>query len=699
MRKTIFNLMISTLLLGSACSTSEPNPFLSEYTTPFGVPPFDQIKIEHYKPAFEAGFKEHNKEIEAIINNKEAASFENTIAAIDRSGETLRKVSAVMANLTSSNTSPALSEINKEIAPQISQHYDNLYMNPWLFERVKQVFDNRNDMALDREQQMLLELIYKQFERGGANLDAAGKARMSEINQELSLLELKFKEIVLEESNSYQLILDNESDLAGLPESVVEAALQAGKQSGHEGKWIFTLDNPSRLPFLQYSDRRDLREQIYKAYINRGDNNNEYDNKETIRKIVGLRLERARLLGFKTHADYVLDERMAKTPQAVFELCDQLMNRATVAAKKEVAVMQKIIDAEKGGFKLSPWDWWYYAEKVKKNQFNLDEEELRPYFQLESALEGVFSVSNKLYGLNFKLRNDIPKYHEDAVVYEVTEANNNTLGILYMDFHPRPSKRSGAWMNSYRKEYKTEKGERIPPIITVVCNFTKPTASRPALLSFDEVSTLFHEFGHALHGLLSQCTYYSISGTATPRDFVELPSQIMENWASEPEVMKDYAKHYQTGETIPQELIDKLDASSKFNQGFITSEFQGAALLDMYWHTLETENIPEVNEFEKQIREKIDLIDEIEYRYRSTYFQHIFNLAYSAGYYSYTWSEILDADAFQMFKENGIFDPETARKFKECILEKGGSEDAMTMYINFRGRAPLIDALIERKGI
>lgn len=700
MKKQSLALMITSLLLSTSCSyqEKEQNPFLTEYNTPFGVPPFDQIKLEHYKPAFETGFRQHNAEINDIINNPETATFENSIVTIDHSGQTLRKISAVMGNLTSSNTSPELAEINKEFAPQLSRHYDNLYMNKQLFDRVKHVFDNRKNTDLNREQQMLLEATYKQFVRSGVNLDSAGKTRMREINQEMALLELKFKDNILEESNSYQLIINRETDLAGLPETIVEAAQQAAKQAGFEGKWMFTLDNPSRVPFLQYSQLRNLREQIYKAYVNRCNNDNQYDNKETIRKIIALRLERARLLGFKNHAEYVLDERMAKTPQAVFELCNQLMAQSTVAAQKEVVEMQKIIDTEKGGFKLAPWDWDYYAEKVKKNKFNLDEEELRPYFNLDSALSGVFTVSNKLYGLNFKLRNDIPKYHADAVVYEVTEVNNNTLGILYMDFHPRASKRSGAWMSSYRKEYKNEKGERIPPIITVVCNFTKPTTNRPALLTFDEVNTLFHEFGHALHGLLSQCTYSSISGTATPRDFVELPSQIMENWAAEPEVMKSYAKHYQTGETIPQELIDKLDAASKFNQGFITSEFQGAALLDMYWHTLETENIPQVNEFEQQVRKKTGLIDEIDYRYRSTYFQHIFNLAYSAGYYSYTWSEILEADAFQLFKEKGIFDSETVRKFKEEILEKGGSDDAMTMYINFRGRTPIIDALIERKG-
>ena len=700
MNRQILGLMITVTILSSSCTKTEQNPFLSEFKTPYGVPPFGEIKTEHFLPAYKAGFEEQNAEIEAIINKKDEPTFENTIAAFDASGKTLQRVSAVLGNLVSANTSPELANIDKETAPLMSQHNDNIFMNPKLFERVKKVYENRDNSGLNTEQKMLLEFIYKQFERGGANLEGDAKIRMSEINKELSLLEIKFKENVLAENNAFKLVIDNEDDLAGLPNAVREAALETGKQSGDNGKWVFNLSNPSRTPFLTYSEKRNLREKVYNAYINLGDNNNENDNKEVALKIMALRYERSNLLGYKTHAEFVLDNRMAKTPEVVFDLCNQLMDKATVAAKKEIVEMQRIIDAEKGGFKLKPWDWFYYSEKVKKNKFDLTDEELRPYFPLSSSLNGVFDVCKKLFGMEFKLRTDIPKYHEDASVYEVFDADSKeTLGILYLDFHPRQSKRSGAWMSSYRKQYNNAKGERVPPVITVVCNFTKPTETLPALLSYREVETLFHEFGHAIHGLLSRCQYYTISGTATPRDFVELPSSIMENWAGEPEVLKTYALHWETNQPIPDELIEKLEASSKFNQGFITSEFMAAALLDMYWYTLETSEIPDVVEFENQIRKKIGLVPEIEYRYRTTYFQHIFNLAYSAGYYSYTWSEILDADAFQLFKEKGIFDAQTAKSFKTNILEKGGSEDAMTMFVNFRGRQPVIDALLNRKGI
>ncbi len=685
-------------ILAASCSKTELNPFLAEFNTPYQVPPFEKIKLEHYVPAFQAGIEEQKIEIENIINNKEEPTFKNTIEALEFSGETLKKVNSVLANLTSSATSDALQQIARETAPLISGHTDNINMNPKLFSRVKEVYEKRESLSLNPEQLMLVKDTYKRFERGGANLNEEDKTKMKEINSELSLLSIKFRENVNKDGAAFKLILESEDDLAGLPQGVRDAAAAAAKQNDLEGKWLVTLDNPSRLPFLQYSNRRDLREKVYKAYVMRGDNDNEFDNKETLQKILSLRAERAQLLGFKHHADFVLEERMAKTPEEIYDLCYQLMNRANVAAKNELMEMQKLANSEGMNFKLEAWDWSYYTEKLRKQKFELDEEELRPYFELKNVLKGVFDVSGKLFDIQFKERTDIPTYHAEAKVFEVADLKGETVGILYMDFHPRTGKNGGAWMNSYRKQYNRN-GKRVPPVITVVCNFSRPTETKPALLSFDEVSTLFHEFGHALHGLLSRCEYYSLSGTSTPRDFVELPSQIMENWASEPEVMKTFAHHFQTGEVIPDALIAKMEASSKFNQGFTVSEFQAAALLDMYWHTLETNEIPDVHEFEKQIRAKIGLIPEIEYRYRSTHFNHIFASGYSAGYYSYTWAEILDADAYEAFKETSLFDKETAGRFKTHILERGGTEDAMTMYVNFRGRKPSIDALLKRKGI
>ncbi|MGI6477866.1 MAG: M3 family metallopeptidase [Salinivirgaceae bacterium] len=696
--KNLLAMLALTVAFGCTQKVDK-NPFLSEYNTPYQVPPFNEIKNEHYIPAYEAGIQEHKLEIEQIITNTEEPTFANTIEALEFAGKTLQKVRAVLSNLRSSATNDELQEIARVTSPMVSNHYDEIYMNPELFARVKSVYENKDSFGLNTEQLKLVENTYKQFVRGGANLNDEDKEKMKQINSELSLLSISFRENVNKDNDSFQLIIDNESDLEGLPQSVRDAAALLAKQNNNDGKWLFTLDNPSRLPFLQYSSKRELREKVYKAYVKRGDNDNEYDNKENIKKILSLRYQKAQLLGYKNHAEYVLEERMAKSPEPIFELCNELMNRGTIAAKNEAAEMQKQIKAEGNNFKLEPWDWWYYAEKIRKQKFDIDEDQLRTYFSLENALNGVFSVSNKLYDLNFKQRDDIPLYHADARVYEVTDNDNQTIGILYMDFHPRKGKNGGAWMSSFSKQYNNKKGERVPPVITVVCNFSKPTENTPALLSFDEVSTLFHEFGHALHGLLSRCQYYSLSGTATPRDFVELPSQIMENWAAEPEVMKTYAFHYETGEVIPDELIEKLEASAKFNQGFVVSEFQAAALLDMYWHTLETEEIPDIYEFEAQIRSKTGLISEIEYRYRSTYFNHIFAGGYSAGYYSYTWAEILDADAFQAFKETSLFDKETANKFRTNILERGGTEDAMDMYVKFRGRKPTTDALMQRKGI
>ncbi len=697
-------LILMTAVMITACNSGQEkatvadNPFFTEYNTPFGVPPFDQIKNEHFVPAIEKGIEEQNAEIAAIIDNQEAPDFENTIAAMDASGELLRKVTGVFYNFNSSNTSEELQAIAKEVAPKMSAHYDNISLNPGLFKRVQEVYENRNSLNLTGEQAMLLEDTYKNFVRGGAALDSADQARFREINQQLSLLTLQFGENVLAETNAFKLVIDNEADLEGLPQGLIDQGAETAKAAGMEGKWVYTLHNPSIMPFLQYSAKRELREKIYNAYINRGNNNNDKDNKNLIAEIAALRLERANMLGYESHAAYILERNMAKDAASVNNLLDKLWAPALKRAKGEVKQLQAIIDKEGGNFKLQPWDWSYYAEKVRKELYDLDEEQLKPYFPLENVKQGIFTVAGNLYGITFTERKDIPVYHPDAVAYEVKEANGDHIGVLYMDFHPRESKRGGAWMSSYRKQY-VKNGEQVSPVITIVTNFTKPTANAPSLLTFDEASTFFHEFGHALHGLLSNCNYYSLSGTSVPRDFVELPSQIMENWASEPEVLKLYAKHYQTGEVIPDELIDKMQKSAVFNQGFATVEYLAASLLDMGYHNMTTNNIKDVSEFEASTLARIGLIPEITSRYRSTYFSHIFSGGYSSGYYSYIWSAILDADAFEAFKENGLFDQKTAAAFRQNVLERGGTEDPMTLYKKFRGAEPDIKPLLKRRGL
>lgn len=690
--------MLTACNSGSEKKETSENPFFAEYSTPFGVPPFDQIKNDHFLPAFEKGMEEQNREIDSILLNTATPDFENTIAAFDYSGELLRKVSSVFYNFNSSNTNEEIQAIAKEIAPKISGHYDNINLNPELFARVKAVHSNREALNLNGEQMMLLEDTYKDFVRGGADLDSTAQSRFREINQELSLVTLQFGENVLAETNSYKLVIESEADLAGLPQGLVDQGAMTAKENGMDGKWVYTLHNSSITPFLQYAEKRDLRENIYNAYINRGNNNDNRDNKALILKIAELRMERANMLGYETHAAYILQENMAKNASNVNDLLMQLWTPALKRAKAELAEMQAIVDQEGGGFKLQPWDWSYYAEKLRKEKYDLDDEQLKPYFPLENVKQGVFTVANKLYGIKFNERKDIPVYHPDAVAYEVTEENGDHIGVLFMDFHPRESKRGGAWMSSYRKQY-VENGENVSPIITVVCNFTKPTDTKPSLLTFDEATTLFHEFGHALHGLLSNSTYYSLTGTSVPRDFVELPSQIMENWAAEPEVLKIYAKHYETGEVIPQELIDKLQNSGYFNQGFITVEYLAASFLDMGYHNLKTFNIDNVVDFENQTLSALGLIPEINSRYRSTYFNHIFSGGYSSGYYSYIWAAILDADAFEAFKENGLFDPATATAFRKNVLERGGTEDPMVLYKNFRGADPDIKPLLKRRGL
>lgn len=689
-----------TLSINEAVEAQEnTNPFLSEYNTPFQVPPFEKVKPEHFRPAFDQGMKEQQKKIAGISSQKAAPNFENTVTALEESGDLLKKVSTVFFNLSSANTNPEIEKISKEIAPVLSQHSDDIYLNPELFKRVKTVNENQAKENLTPEQKRLLEKMYKAFIRSGANLNAAQQTRMREINKELSVLTVRFGQNLLAETNNFELIIDNESQLAGLPASLKSSAAQSAKEAGKAGKWKFSLHNPSVMPFLQYADDRQLRERMYTAYTNRCNYNDQYDNKEIIAQIATLRAEKADLLGYKSHADYVLEESMAKTPAQAYELLNGLWKAALPVAKMEALEMQKVMDKNGKGEQLEAWDWFYYADKVRKEKYNYNAEELKPYFKLENVRDGIFTVTQKLYGLTFTEVKDIPKYHEDVIAYEVKETDGTQVGIFYMDFFTRPSKRGGAWMTSYRKQ-AIKNGKRISPVVSIVCNYAKPASGEAALLTPDEVETYFHEFGHALHGLLSNVKFETLSGTSVPRDFVELPSQIMEHWAFEPEVLKFYAKHYQTGEVIPNELIDKMKKASKFNQGFATVEYLAASILDMGYHTIRTGTKVQTISFEKEQMNELGLIKQIAPRYRSTYFQHVFSGGYSAGYYSYIWSEVLDSDAFAAFKETGnLFDPATAKSFRKNVLEKGGTEEPMNLYKSFRGREPDVKYLLENRGL
>jgi len=695
--KKILSLLILALIAGS-CTTRETNPLMNEFDAPFGVPPFEQIKEEHYMPAIQKGMEEQIKNIDAIVANPDPATFENTLVAMEHSGDLLTRVTNVFFNLNSANTNEAMQKIAQDVAPMLSEHSDNILLNDKLFHRIKAVYDGKATLALSPEDAMLLDKYYKDFVRGGANLDEGKKARLREINKELSLLSVKFGENVLKETNAFELVIDNESDLSGLPDAVVKAAAEEAAARGKEGTWVFTIQKPSLIPFLQFSDRRDLREKMFHAYITKGDHNDEFDNKDIVTRIANLRVEKANLLGFPTYAHYILDENMAKEPRKVYDLLNKVWDPALAKAKEDAATFQKMIRDEGGTFKLEPWDWWYYAEKLKKAKYDLEDEQLKPYFKLENVIKGVFDTATKLYGITFEERHDIPVYHPDVKTFEVKDADGSHIGILLTDYFPRDSKRGGAWMSAFGKQSKRN-GTNISPIIYNVGNFTKPTAESPSLLTLEEVTTLFHEFGHALHGLLSDCTYERLSGTDVATDFVELPSQIMENWALEPEVLRSYARHYQTGEPIPDELIEKIQKTNQFNQGFIATEFLAAAFLDMDWHTLTESTELSATDFENQSMDKIGLIPEIVVRYRSPYYSHIFAGGYAAGYYSYLWAEVLDADAFQAFRETSLFDRETATKFRKYILSKGGTQDPMELYVKFRGAEPSIDPLLVRRGL
>ncbi|MGV8038851.1 MAG: M3 family metallopeptidase [Thermoanaerobaculaceae bacterium] len=674
------------------------NPLLQEWKTPFGVPPFAEIKPEHFMPAIEQGMAEQKKEIAAIVDNPAAATFANTVEAFDASGELLAKAMSVFQNLVGAETNEALQEIARKTAPMMAAHRDDIALNPKLFERVKAVWDARDSLNLGPEQAKLLDETYKGFVRGGALLAGEAKERFRAINAELASVGTKVGDNLLKEMNSYRLVIDDPADLAGLSDRVKAGAAEAAKKAGLEGKWVFTLHGPSMWPFLEAADNRELRKQIFTAYTTRGDRGNDLDTKALVARIAALRAERARLLGFDTWADFVLDDNMAKTPARVYDLLNRLWVPAKAVAAREAADLQAAIKADGKDFQLEPWDWFYYTEKVRKARFDLDESAIRPYFKLENVRDGAFWVANKLYGITFTELKNVPVYNPEVKAFEVKDADGSHLAVFYCDYFPRPGKRTGAWSSRYRGQY-WRNGKEVRPVVVNVGNFSRPAGDTPALLSQDEVETLFHELGHGLHSILSRIHYRTLAGT--PRDFVELPSQIMEHWAFEPEVLKVYARHYKTGEVIPAELVKKIQDSSKFNQGFASTEYLAASLLDMDWHTITAAAAPETSAFERISLARMGMPGYIVPRYRSTYFQHIFGPGggYSSGYYAYIWAEVLDSDAFEAFKEKGLFDQATARSFRTNILEKGGTEDGMTMYVRFRGKEPSVEALLANRGL
>jgi peptidyl-dipeptidase Dcp len=686
------------LFILTACNQQEvknENPFFAEFDTPFGVPPFDLIKIEHYMPAIKEGIKQEKAEIEAILNNTDSPTFENTIVAYTRTGSFLDKVTPVLYGLNSANTTPEIQALIKELSPIMSTHRDEIRLDPRLFARIKAVYEQKDDLSLESDQLYLLENLYIGFVRNGANLEGEVKEELKEINKQLSSLGVQFSQNLLGETNAYKLIIEDENDLEGLPENVRIAGAEAAKRDSMEGKWVYTTQRSSMYPFLTYSENRELRKQIYTAYTMRGDNDNERDNKKISVGVTNLRVRKAKILGYKSHADLVLSTRMAKTSKRVYDLLDQVWWPALEVAKQEVKDMQAIVDAEGNDFKIEAWDWWNYAEKVRAAKYNFEDAQIRPYFSCQNVQEAIFYVANKLYGITFTEIKDIPLPHPDAFAHEVKEADGTTIGILYQDYYARASKRGGAWCGGYRGYKIDDDGNKTIPIITFVTNASGPVGDAPALMSIDNVTTVFHEFGHALDGLFSNVRYQS---TFRARDFTELPSQIMEHWATHPEVLKVYAKHYETGEVIPDELIDKIQNSSLFNQGFITVEFVAAALIDMEYHSLTEEKDIDIRAYENDFFANRKLIPEIAPRYRTTYFSHIIG-GYSAGYYSYLWSGVLDNDAFEAFNETSLFDQKTAQLFRKNILEPNGLMDPLEMYVNFRGKEATIEPLLRSRGL
>lgn len=705
--KRIILICLPLILLAGACKNKKAtdmqpeNPFFAAFDTPYGVPAFDKIKNEHYLPAFKEGIKRHEQEIKAITDNKEAPDFENTILALDQSGEMLTTVSSVFFNLLSAVSSDSLQAIAKEVTPLVTDHQNNIMLNEDLFKRVKAVYDSRLEAGLSPDRIRVTEKYYNDFIRSGAALSAADKETLRTLNNELSMLDLQYGDNLLAETNvNFKLVVDKEADLAGLPADVIAGAAATAKDQGLEGKWVFQLSRASMTPFLQYAQNRDLREKIYRGYFMRGNNGNDNDNKKLITQMVEKRAKKAQLLGYKNYAEYVIAENMAETPENVDQFLMKLWKSALPVASQELKEMQAIANKEGANFKIASWDWFYYAEKLRKQKYNIDENELKPYFKLENVRDGVFWVATQLYGIKFNKVTNIPVYHPDVEVFEVKEADGTLIGILYMDYYVRDSKQGGAWCTGFREAGYDKDGKREIPLVSIVCNFPKPTADNPTLLSWDETTTLFHEFGHGLHGLFTD-GYYKRTAGVTPRDYVELPSQIMENFASEPEVLRHYALHNKTNEPMPEELIQKLVNSGLFNQGFATVEYLAASLLDMKWHLIESgASVDDVLKFEEEAMNNIGLIPEILPRYRSTYFSHIFSGGYSAGYYVYIWAAVLDADAFAAFAESGdLFNKELAAKFRKYCLSEIGEAPAMEQYKKFRGQEPNEKYLLERRGL
>lgn len=696
MKNLIFAAAMSCMVCACGQQAADTdNPFLTEFETPYGTPDFNRIKVEHYEPAFLKGIEQQNQEIKAIVENPEEPTFENTIVALDNSGEILARVSGVFFALTEADTNDELMALEGKIAPMLSEHSDNIFLNQDLYKRVAAVHaqEEAGKITLTTEQHYLLDKYYKEFIRSGAGLDAQKQERLREINKQLSTLTIEFGNHVLADNNDYLLVVDKKEDLAGLPEAVIEGAAHEAKAHGKDGKWVFTLQESSRTPLLQYAQNRELRKNIYQAYTSLGNRGNANDNKDVLKQVLALRLEKAQLMGFSNYAEYQLSDNMAKTPQNALDLLYGLWKYSIKNAEAEAAELQKIMDREGKGEKLEAWDWWYYAEKLRQEKYSLNEDEIKPYFSQEDVFNGLCMVVNKLYGITLTPCDSISVYNKDVKTYIVKDADGSLLGVFYSDYMPRASKRSGAWMSNFREEQ-----EGVRPLIYNVASFTKPAGDIPSLLTIDEARTMFHEFGHALHGLLTQCKYKGVSGTSVARDFVELPSQIMEHWAVAPEVLKMYAKHYKTREAIPDSLIAKIENQALFNQGFMATELLAAAILDMEMHCLTTMEGFDVLQFEKQLMDKIGLIPQIAPRYRSTYFNHIMG-GYAAGYYCYLWAERLDTDAFEAFKEHGLFDQATATSFRKNILEKGGSDDPMKLYVTFRGAEPSIEPLLEARGL
>ena len=696
---TIAASLVLPIASHAATAATRTNPFLEPYNTPYNIPPFEKIQYGDYLPAIEQGIKEYKKEIDAIVSNPAKPDFNNTILAMEKSGLLLNRVMSVFSALDETESCPEMVTISEKAYPMYSQCNDEVMMNPGLFKRVKSVYDRRKSLNLTAPQMRAVEQLYKNFTRNGALLSDSDKEKLKAINTNLTDLYLKFNKNLLDDTNAFQLFVTDRAKLAGLPEANIAQAADAAKAAGKEGQWLFTLHAPSRLPLLQYADNRDLRRQMYEGYINLA-SSGKNDNRPVINRILQERAQKAKLLGFKDFASYSTDNVMAKTTEAAEDLLLEIWTPAINRVAEEVKEMQALADRNGDKIKIEPWDYYYYAEKVRKDKYDLDEGEVRSYFSLDNVRKGIFSMAERLYGIKFTEMPDAPKYNPEVTVYDVTDLKGNHVAVFMTDYFPRASKRQGAWMSEFQGAFKDPDGKTQRPIVFNVGNFSKPTGDTPALLTLDEVETMFHEFGHGLHGMLTQASLRSQAGTNVDRDFVELPSQIHEHWALEPELLKTYARHYKTGEVIPDALVKKLQESSTHNQGFTTTELVGAALLDLQYGKLNPEGNIDVSAFEADVAKTLAMPETVQFRYRSPYFRHVFGSdGYSSGYYTYLWAEVLDTDGFELFKEKGIFDPATAKRFKETVLESGGSVDPMDLYVKFRGHRPSVDALLRNRGL